>query len=642
MRSAERLVVTLGALLVALLAGAAPAYAHAALVRAEPGAGSVICSGPGQVLLTFSEDVLLSDDSVRVLDPSGHDVERGTAHHTADGAATAAVALRPGLAHGTYTVAWRVVSADTHPVSGAFTFSVGAPSRTSAVLPQRQAGGGPAGVLYGIGRWVAYGGFAVLVGASAFLAGCWPRGARQRVMQRLAVGGWTALTAATLALLLLRGPYVAGTGLSGVLDLTGLRAAVTTGPGEALVARLLLMAVAAVFLSVLFGAYARREDPAERRDLGFGLATGGTVVAVGIALTWAASEHASVGLQPSVAMPVDVLHLLAMAVWLGGLAALLTALYRAPGIEAAAVRRFSRVAFTSVCLLVATGVYQSWRQVGSWGALTGTSYGRLLMAKVALVAVLVGIAGFSRRWTGRLGEAAAAGQSAESTPAEAVEVAAAPPAPAPAPARATAPAPDPATAPATADPVRAAQLARQQAAFATARARRQRDADPVRAGLRRSVLAEAVVAVAVLAVTTALSGSEPARTAAAAAAGTAAPAASGGPATVTLPYDTGGAHGRGTAVLHLDPARTGANQLHMILTDPAGRPVDVPEVDLEFTLRSRRIGPLTVPLTHAGTGEWTASALQLPVPGRWQVALTVRTSDIDEVTETGTVTIEQG
>ena len=90
MRSAERLVVTLGALLVALLAGAAPAYAHAALVRAEPGAGSVICSGPGQVLLTFSEDVLLSDDSVRVLDPSGHDVERGTAHHTADGAATAA------------------------------------------------------------------------------------------------------------------------------------------------------------------------------------------------------------------------------------------------------------------------------------------------------------------------------------------------------------------------------------------------------------------------------------------------------------------------------------------------------------------------------------------------------------------------
>ena len=96
------------------------------------------------------------------------------------------------------------------------------------------------------------------------------------------------------------------------------------------------------------------------------------------------------------------------------------------------------------------------------------------------------------------------------------------------------------------------------------------------------------------------------------------------------------------ASLVLDPARTGANQLHMILTDPAGRPVDVPEVDLEFTLRSRRIGPLTVPLTHAGTGEWTASALQLPVPGRWQVALTVRTSDIDEVTETGTVTIEQG
>ncbi|MBU5895033.1 CopD family protein, partial [Vibrio cholerae O1] len=62
------------------------------------------------------------------------------------------------------------------------------------------------------------------------------------------------------------------------------------------------------------------------------------------------------------------------------------------------------VAFGSVLVLAATGLYQSWRQVGSWSALTGTRYGQLLLVKVALVAVLVGVAWVSRRWTARLAE----------------------------------------------------------------------------------------------------------------------------------------------------------------------------------------------------------------------------------------------
>ncbi len=67
-------------------------------------------------------------------------------------------------------------------------------------------------------------------------------------------------------------------------------------------------------------------------------------MAAGLAATWAMSEHASVGLQAGIAMPVDIVHLLAVATWLGGLTALLVALYRAPAdtpVAASAVRRFS-------------------------------------------------------------------------------------------------------------------------------------------------------------------------------------------------------------------------------------------------------------------------------------------------------------
>ncbi|MCQ4042969.1 FixH family protein [Streptantibioticus rubrisoli] len=614
--TARRLLLVLAALLTALLAGAAPASAHAALLRTDPGQGAVVFTAPSKVLLTFSEGVLLSADSVRVLDPSGKQVQQGAAQHAGGATDTATVRLRPDLGNGTYTVAWKAVSADTHPVAGAWTFSVGAPSKTSAAVPEQDAGGGTAGVLYGIGRYLAYGGFALLVGSCAFLSVCWPRGARLRVMRRLAVGGWAAMAAATLALLLLRGPYVNGTGLGGVFDLGAVRSVIDTKPGAALLCRLLLLAAAAVYLSVLFGAEFTRGAWAGRRNLAIGLALGGAVIAVGLAATWSLAEHASVGIQPGVAVPLDVLHLLAMAVWLGGLAALLTALYRTAGIEREAVRRFSRTAFGCVCVLAATGIYQSWRQVGSWHALATTSYGRLLIAKVALVAVVLGAAYVSRRWTGRLADQDVPEEEPEPVAAS-VEVT-------------------------SSDPARAAQLARQRAALATARARRRRDADPARAGLRRSVLAEAAVAVLVLAVATALSGTEPGRaveeTATAGATPSAVPA-SGGPVFATIPFDTGGANGKGTASVHIDPARTGSNELHLTIADQAGNPVDVPEVDLSFTLRSRGVGPLPVKLGHDGTGVWTAPSVQLPMAGQWQLSLTVRTSDIDEVTETKNVAI---
>jgi copper transport protein len=613
--SLPRALVVLAALFTALLAGAAPASAHAALLQTDPAEGSVVKSAPSRVVLTFSEDVLLPPDALRVLDPAGKDVEQGAAGHAADGADTETIGLRSGLGNGTYTVAWKAISADSHPVSGAFTFSIGAPSKTSAVLPQSAAGGGPAGILYGIGRYASYVGFALLVGVSAFLAVCWPGGTRSRAMRRLVAGGWATMTAATLALLLLRAPYADGTGLGGVFDLGALQGTIDTRPGAALVARLLLLAAAAVFLSVLFGAYARGEDADQRRKLALGLGAGGAVITVGIAATWAMSEHASVGIQPGVAMPVDVLHLVSMALWLGGLAALATALYRTTGIERSAVRRFSRIAFTCVCVLVATGIYQSWRQVGSWHALGATTYGRLLIVKVTLVVILVGVAALSRRWTGRLAEHPTTAADVGLVPVTAAESQGAK----------------------ADDPVRAAQLARQRAALATTRVKKQRDADPARPHLRRSVLAETAIAVAVLAVSTVLSGSDPGRAVEeSAAAGTAAAASDG---ILTIPYNTGGPGGQGTASLHLDPALTGRNELHVDITNPAGDSIDVPEVDVTFTLPSQNIGPLTVNLQHQALGSWAASSLQLPVPGQWQVAVTVRTSDIDEVTKTKEVNI---
>ncbi|MFF3908124.1 copper resistance CopC/CopD family protein [Streptomyces sp. NPDC001848] len=689
-RAARLLLTLLLAVAGGLFAGAAPASAHAALLGSDPAQGVVVDKAPTQVTLTFSEQVAFSDGSLRVLDPRGQRVDTGKPANLSG--TTYGVQMRPGLPNGTYTVTYQVVSADSHPVSGAFTFSVGAPSATTVSASSPTVGGGVVGTLYGIGRYVSYAGFILLIGGAAFVLACWQRGAGVRAVQRLVVSGWVALTSATLALLLLRGSYTGSGKVADIFDLSLIGQVLQTKAGAALVSRLLLLAAAALFIAVLFGAYVRRDaeeaaadadgaadgdgdagagqgagevaaDPsAEKRDLTFGLAIGGTVIAAGLAATWAMAEHASTGIQTGVAMPVDVLHLLAVAVWLGGLATLLVALHRAPSIGTAAVRRFSRIAFGSVVTLAATGVYQAWRQVGSWSTLTGTTYGQLLLVKVGLVAVLVGTGWISRRWTAQLadaptdvatdaarkkpatvaaqtsglGSASASGSgsgsdkemSAEQTSATASGSEASGPEGASRPAGSSGKA-----SAGAGDPERAAQLARQRAAMAAARAKRVRDADPFRSGLRRTVLAEAAVAVVLLAVTTALTTTEPGRTEEAAKAVTASSASQrSGSLSLKIPFDTGGQDGKGTVRLTLDPARVGGNVMHVYVTRPNGNAFDVPEVKVAFTLQAKSIGPLPIAPDHIATGHWSASGVQIPMAGDWKIEVTVRTSDIDQVT----------
>jgi copper transport protein len=644
--------VLLGAVFTVL---AGTASAHAALTGSTPGDGAVVATAPKDIALTFSEQVALGDNAIRVLDPGNKRADTGKIHDLGgQGSPTYGIDLRAGLPNGTYTVAWQAVSADSHPVSGAFTFSIGAPSKTTAALPDQNIGGGLVGGLYGAARYASYAGFILLVGGAAFILGCWPRGASVRPLQRLVVQGWVTLTAATLVLLLLRTPYTGSGKLADAFDLGGLQDVLGTKEGGALVSRLLLLGAAALFVAVLFGAYAKREAPhdeddgRERKDLTFGLSVGGTVIAAGIAATWALSEHASTGIQTGLAMPVDVLHLLAVATWLGGLTSLLVALYRAPFIESAAVRRFSRTAFVSVVVLAASGLYQAWRQVGSWSALGGTSYGQLLLVKVGLVAVLIGIAWFSRRWTGRLGERAEAGtEPAAEVTAEAGKTEAGQhdaeteagtgPEKSPGGTRSVAGAPPTAvriTGVTGGGSERVTQLARQNAALVTARQKRLRNADPSRSGLRRSVLAEAGVAVVLLAVATILTSTEPGRTAEQEAGPTGAAATAAAPAAtirLSMPFDTGGRNGKGVVKLTLDPNPSGARVLRIDVNGPDGRPMDVPEVRAAFTLKGpMQMGPLPIVPGRVSPGHWTAENIRIPMPGDWQLQVTVRTSDIDE------------
>ncbi|CAM5521027.1 hypothetical protein SVIOM342S_06410 [Streptomyces violaceorubidus] len=169
-----------------------------------------------------------------------------------------------------------------------------------------------------------------------------------------------------------------------------------------------------------------------------------------------------------------------------------------------------------------------------------------------------------------------------------------------------------------------------------ARQKRQRDADPHRFGLRRSVLAEAGVAVVLLVVTTVLTQTEPGRTEeeakAAGASSVTGSASSTGAVTLDMPFDTGSQNGKGVLRVELDAARVGANDMHLYVERPDGTAFDIPEVKVALTQKAKDVGPLPVVPDHITTGHWSASGVQIPMAGDWEVAVTVRTSDIDQVT----------
>ncbi|GAB2874191.1 copper resistance protein CopC [Streptomyces deserti] len=672
-------------LVLLLLGGAGPATAHAALRGTDPKDGAVLKSAPRHLTLTFTESVGLLEDSFRVYDPENHRVRTGEPQHADGRSDTARITLPAELGEGTFTVAWRVVSADSHPVSGAFTFSVGKPSPTTAAVPTGPDEHPLTGTLHDTARLLAYLAAALLIGTAAFAALCRPPDpAPLRLPLR---AGWWTLLATTVVLLLLRAPYETGTSPASALDPSALGRTLTGRPGLALLARLALLLTAAflVRLSARVRLAERRgqergsgEDesrPGEGAPTPVTLVAGGAF-AVGLALTWAAAEHASAGIQVPLAMASSVLHLLAMAVWLGGLVALLILLRRsasAPSLPPATVTRFSRVAFTSVTVLVVTGVYQSWRGLGSWTAFTDTSYGRTLLLKLAAVVALLMAAGYSRRWTARPARAGAgAGAEAETgagTEAETesemavrervlesvggpqsapkperktgaepemeVEVEAYPdprPSPNPNPNPNPDPRPNPEPKPGTemgtgTEPEPGTDQAAPPAATGTHHR-----------SLRRSVLAEVAVSAVVLTVTTVLTGTLPARAQAEAAQ---VPATTPGlpAATVaTIPFDVGTPGGRGTVQITLDPGRTGDNGVQAVVLGADGGLTTIPELRLSFTLPAQKLGPIDAKLTDRG-GYWATNDLTLPIPGTWTMKATVRVSELDQVSVTKPVRI---
>jgi copper transport protein len=523
------------------LAVADPASAHATLSGSNPAPGAILTRAPATVSLHFDEAVTTVPGSLRVLGPDGSRADAGTVRQSGDGS-DLAVGLRDATKQGSYFVSWRVVSADSHPVSGAFTFAIGTTSAAPASAATSDNGPGVALAL-GFSRWAGYLGLVLLLGGAVFLSVCWPSGWRDRRARLLLTVGWAVGLAAALLGLGFKGPYDAGLGLGQVGQWDLVTEVLGTTYGKALVARLILLAGVAIWLG------RRARTPRTPRSPS---RAAGALVAVALLATFSATGHAVAGSGRVLAFPVDMAHLAAMAVWVGGLVMLATVLLRRgqPADAAEAVPVFSRLAAGAVAVLVVTGSYQTWRQVGSLPALAATTYGRELIVKLALVAVAVSFGATSRAWVRRhYGSPPVVVYAASATDLD----------------------PRPPDGPEEVTP----------AAVRT---------------LRRSVAAEAVIAMLILAVTAALVATVPARTA------------------YRPSVDETLRLGPDTAQVSAVPAGDREMDLHVFFFGPSGAPTEPQQVTATLRLPDRDLGPLPVTLQEFGGGHETAT-IAVPVPG---------------------------
>ena len=377
---------------------AAPAAsAHAVLVSSTPVDGSRVNTEPAQVRLTFDEPVRLIAADEQVISATGARADTGQVR-LAEGATTIVLPLRPHLPRGTYSATWRVVSADTHVVSGSITFGLGVqPGAGVAATPDHT---GPLDVTADIAEGLIYVGLVLLAGITAAARLLWPWARPSRRVRGLAWAGWAALAAGTAAEFALQGPRAVNASWAAVFRLRDAGGTLASPFGQELAARMALLLLIVPLLSGrwLGGQWLGGQWPNGRagRTADILRAAAGLALLVSVAV----AGHEAAGPDVALALPAAVLHLASMAVWLGGLVvlglAVLPALRRGT-IADAGLRRWSITAYSCVICLVVTGEYQASRQISPVQALWSTRYGVFLLVKVALVAVMLAAALLAER-----------------------------------------------------------------------------------------------------------------------------------------------------------------------------------------------------------------------------------------------------
>lgn len=387
-------------------------WAHAFIVESSPTENQVLDKPPSQVTITFNENLQSAFMSMKVTDETGKRVDTGKARLNPEHEDTMEIKLIPGMKNGIYTVNWRALSADGHPVNGVIPFQVGNGSKayTNPAAAGSEGSGASRPDLIAT-RWLLYIGLSLLLGALCFRLFILPCVSRSKDVSEqqddqqtgITLPRWSALlwsgygitSVAILISLPLQASWDAGVSIGEGFSLPILGEALQfTGAGQIWFIQMILVLLLSV---ALIYALDHSISNRQRRLWGYG----SVVMTLGLMLSKAFTGHPAAAAHPAPAIAADFVHLAAAAFWVGSLAVMAVCLPIAgpelPGSERAVLRqstlrRFAGWGIAMVAALLATGIYGAVLYVPAPSMLLNTSYGLVLLGKAALLLVMLAFA----------------------------------------------------------------------------------------------------------------------------------------------------------------------------------------------------------------------------------------------------------
>lgn len=366
------------------LAGIDAAFAHAVLVDTEPKNRASLAAPPSEIVLIFSETV--TPAVVRLLDGNGKAVAE--IDHALGKDSRLILPLPPRIPVGQYLVSYRVMSADTHPIAGAFSFNIGSPGEVDgfAVKEERFE---LARAMVLANRFLQFVSIFIAAGTVFFFVLVRPPEYTEDLLRRIiSMASAVAVTTYILAVGV-GGVDMAGVGLTSLTDYSIWKLAAGTN--------LLDSAIAGIAgISILNAAW-RIPEGARRSAM---LITGGAMALTGLALT----GHAGTAAPRWLMTPAVALHLLPAAFWVAATMPLAWITKSSPTDECTLVlNRFSSRAAIALAVLVVSGVCVTIVQVQSFSGLFSTDYGVILTLKFGLVVLLLSLAAINKyRFTPRI------------------------------------------------------------------------------------------------------------------------------------------------------------------------------------------------------------------------------------------------
>lgn len=362
--------------------------AHAYIKKSTPTENEVFDQPPQKVSIEFDEAIQPDYHTLQVFDSKGKRVDQKNERIDPANPAIIEADLQGNLPNDTYSIQWRVVSGDGHPIEGVIPFQIGHETKGTAASPG-STGYKPKLDLI-ILRWLQYMSSAVYVGILFFYLFVLPKELGQDISVRnrfskIIVYSFITLCFSIIFSLPLQATIESGLSWGKVFHIKVLGDMLTHSVfGKTWITAIIMLLI--LWPSTFLLCYKPFKNPI--------WAWVSLALGIGMLRTKTFTSHAASSEKGLLPMAMDFVHLLSASIWIGSLIAMIALLtFRKNQAYFETIRRFSKWGIAIVLILSATGLYGSLLYIPNWRSLVVTDYGRALLAKVILLVVMVLFAG---------------------------------------------------------------------------------------------------------------------------------------------------------------------------------------------------------------------------------------------------------